>query len=375
MQVSFASNENATSTTSKITSIARSNVKSAPSTKKSKTEQLSGEYNVSDAAVSAITKDLTTTEKSVEDFNCYSSTIGINGQGSKKGAVKAFSFRCPYHVCHTCYEFYPKEKAELLKCVYCPRSFHNNCIPPGARFNTICVVCPRHLDKHLPSEHPNATVNLKNNSNSSSTPTSALKPCGTSVWDQMVLSDILPNPTDVMDNHFCLPTAFREDAKAEPRPFKYTSKLIYDKTAPVRFYVGTTEESICHCKDVCGSSCHNKHSRIECTDSICGVGGNCGNRRLQYMEYIDSERFQEFEMGWGLRSKQRAKADTLVIEYVGEVINHDEVKRRLWNQRLTTPSDRDYYIMALGMFSNIFITYSFLLFTVNSYYAISHCRK
>ena len=72
------------------------------------------------------------------------------------------------------------------------------------------------------------------------------------------------------------------------------------------------------------------------------------NRRLHNSQYAKYERFQEFEMGWGLRAKAFIPRGNLMIEYIGEVIDGPESQRRLQNQRYNTPSDKDYYIMALG---------------------------
>jgi len=52
-------------------------------------------------------------------------------------------------------------------------------------------------------------------------------------------------------------------------------------------------------------------------------------------------------MGWGLRSKAPVSAGSLVIEYLGEIIDFAEVQRRMTQQCQERPSDKDYYIMEL----------------------------
>lgn len=84
-------------------------------------------------------------------------------------------------------------------------------------------------------------------------------------------------------------------------------------------------------------------------------------------------------IGYGLRAKEPVAEGDIVVEYLGEVyisyyynhtyirvyappyvmytrvcvvrvqvISEAEVQRRFLDQRLNTPSDRDYYVMALG---------------------------
>ena len=67
------------------------------------------------------------------------------------------SFQCPYHFCDTCHHFYGKRgggPAFLYKCLNCPRAFHINCIPPGSRYNSLCLLCPKHPQSFLPPTEP-----------------------------------------------------------------------------------------------------------------------------------------------------------------------------------------------------------------------------
>ena len=42
-------------------------------------------------------------------------------------------------------------------------------------------------------------------------------------------------------------------------------------------------------------------------------------------------------MGWGLKAAEDIECGSLVMEYVGEVIDHQEVQRRMQYQRTYTP--------------------------------------
>lgn len=52
-------------------------------------------------------------------------------------------------------------------------------------------------------------------------------------------------------------------------------------------------------------------------------------------------------MGWGLKAAEFVPKSTLVIEYLGEVINDEEMQARMRYQRTMTPRDHDFYIMEL----------------------------
>ena len=58
--------------------------------------------------------------------------------------------------------------------------------------------------------------------------------------------------------------------------------------------------------------------------------------------------FQEGEMGWGLKTVDLVQKGTLVIEYLGEVIDENEMRSRMHYQRTFTPRDHDFYIMELN---------------------------
>lgn len=100
----------------------------------------------------------------------------------------------------------------------------------------------------------------------------------------------------------------------------------------------------------------NRILKIECCDSgdggskssVCSIGGgHCGNRLFRDKTWAKTERFKEHAMGWGLRAKQEIKEGQLVIEYIGEVIDEIEMRRRMEHQRKFTPLDHEFYIMEI----------------------------
>ena len=285
-----------------------------------------------------------------------------NNNNNKPIKGKAFMFKCPYHHCYTCAPAYDyKERnanKNLQRCAFCPRAYHINCITPGSRFNNICLLCNRHPDKVLPQDKKKEnevntdqelTEGNENNEDLSSeliVGTVSIETTKLFFEQISVLATPIPKDNKLDDDHFRLPRRFQEESKKEPRPYKSMTRLDYGEFGKLVSVYTSDEE--CHCIEKCGTNCYNYVSRVECNDTICQVGKTCGNRRLQNSQYAKYERFQEFEMGWGLRAKEFIPRGNLVIEYIGEVIDGPESQRRLQNQRYNTPSDKDYYIMALG---------------------------
>ncbi len=177
-----------------------------------------------------------------------------------------------------------------------------------------------------------------------------------------------------MDNHFCLPKHFQEDVTNDAKTFKHIARLCYDhlpqkeKTVPYH-----AQEECCDCVSECDERCINHILRVECHDKICNMSMSfgattCGNRRLQQREYSKTERFKEEEMGWGLRAAEDIEEGSLIIEYVGEVINRKEMLSRFDYQHRFTPSDKNYYVMELGLWGKKY--YYFIYFFIYIFHSI-----
>ena len=256
------------------------------------------------------------------------------------------SFKCPMHTCYNCFEFYGNaDTAELTKCLLCPRAFHTNCILPGSRFNSMCLLCPLHPDAPLPSHdvrlHPKAKKSGSGAGNECSL-----------FWEQLAIPDEMPNAADPFDNHFKLQNHIKNDSESMAQNFIKIGRNDYDTFPEGKSLQGFVPEVACECKVDCGEDCLNRVLRIECCDSkirsaggsgdmcICAIGTGCTNRALQNRKYAKTEPFREFQMGWGLRAKECIAEGALVMEYVGEVIDHAEVQRRMSAQRINTPQDK-----------------------------------
>jgi hypothetical protein len=255
-------------------------------------------------------------------------------------AETEFKFKCPLHKCATCSTVFDKKsfKMKLESCVFCPRAYHGICIPPGGRFNKLCLICPRHPERPLPDiGRPKSSITSGQYS---------------TMWNEMFFCEECPRANNKTDpNHFRLPTSIKNECNAHPPQYDLIWKLDYGPLERKGLTVQPRPiTETCTCKDFCGDDCLNRILRVECynsKDSNCEVGSKCGNRQFLNKEHIKMKPVQEPGMGWGCRAMENVRRGTLVIEYVGEVIDMHEMRDRMTRQRIETPQDRDFYIMEL----------------------------
>ncbi|XP_045539872.1 uncharacterized protein LOC123722367 [Papilio machaon] len=106
----------------------------------------------------------------------------------------------------------------------------------------------------------------------------------------------------------------------------------------------------CECnpdeEDPCGpySQCLNRMLLTECGPS-CRAGERCNNRAFEKRLYPKLVPYRTPQRGWGLKTLEDIKAGQFVIEYVGELIDEEEFKRRM--QRKYEIRDENYYFLTL----------------------------
>ncbi|KAK7886399.1 hypothetical protein WMY93_026020 [Mugilogobius chulae] len=94
----------------------------------------------------------------------------------------------------------------------------------------------------------------------------------------------------------------------------------------------------------CGEDCLNRLLMIECS-SRCLNGAYCSNRRFQMKQHADFEVILTEDKGWGLRAAKDMPANTFVLEYCGEVLDHKEFKARV--KEYARMKNIHYYFMSL----------------------------
>ncbi|KAK8247197.1 hypothetical protein HDK90DRAFT_35533 [Phyllosticta capitalensis] len=106
-------------------------------------------------------------------------------------------------------------------------------------------------------------------------------------------------------------------------------------------YMGSTEHALeCDCAEewdseskrnlACGedSDCINRATKMECLGD-CGCGPNCQNQRFLRKQYADVTVIKTEKKGYGLRANVNLKPNDFVFEYIGEVINESQFRRRM----------------------------------------------
>ncbi|KAF2710824.1 hypothetical protein K504DRAFT_500768 [Pleomassaria siparia CBS 279.74] len=106
-------------------------------------------------------------------------------------------------------------------------------------------------------------------------------------------------------------------------------------------HLGNTEHALeCDCAEewdaiarvnrACGddSDCINRATKMECLDD-CGCGNACENQRFQRKQYANVTVIKTDKKGFGLRANVDMRAGDFVFEYIGEVIDERNFRRRM----------------------------------------------
>ena len=109
------------------------------------------------------------------------------------------------------------------------------------------------------------------------------------------------------------------------------------------------KENGCFCPYIegepgCLVQCLNRSVNVECVPWLCECGVNCANQRFQRKTYAAVMPFHTEDRGWGLLALEDIPKGKFVIEYVGEVINEDELDARLESDSRGT---RHFYFLSL----------------------------
>ncbi|XP_076665914.1 SET domain containing 2 isoform X2 [Andrena cerasifolii] len=144
-----------------------------------------------------------------------------------------------------------------------------------------------------------------------------------------------------------------EDREMEERlsQFEYLRENLY---LTERYTNKETKRMVCDCflteEEIergelgCGEDCLNRLLMIECGPR-CVVGDRCTNKRFQNCEYAKCEVFRTEKKGFGLRAIIDLLAGEFIMEYVGEVVDPKDFRRRA--KEYSKDKNRHYYFMAL----------------------------
>ncbi|XP_062572179.1 histone-lysine N-methyltransferase NSD2-like [Saccostrea cucullata] len=141
-----------------------------------------------------------------------------------------------------------------------------------------------------------------------------------------------------------------ERSEKKPAPYKFVKNNIPvgsvvipkpDLTSIPRCECDPNHEAPCSSD----TDCLNRMLMYECHPSVCQCGEKCHNQRFQRREYPDCTPFKTEGRGWGLRTNVDIKKGQFVHEYVGELIDEEEVKRRIDESHENNISN--YYMLTL----------------------------
>lgn len=143
---------------------------------------------------------------------------------------------------------------------------------------------------------------------------------------------------------------------AKPKP--YTRICQNKPVLPVKLKrVDEHNRDTCSCKendaDPCGrsSDCINLHLHVECNKLTCPAGVKCRNQKFKNREYVEMKIIKTPHRGFGAVSVKDVPEDTFVIEYVGELIDQNELNRRM-DGKLKN-KEKDFYFLTVE--SDLFV--------------------
>lgn len=129
-----------------------------------------------------------------------------------------------------------------------------------------------------------------------------------------------------------------------PSGFKPIDRNIYVCRSEIK--LRTHELPRCHCKEgqrCTPTECENAKLFIECSPERCPLGDQCQNQRFQKRQYAGIVPKRCGAKGWGIFAQLPISAGQFVIEYVGEVIDADELEVR----SKACANDPHYYFLSL----------------------------
>lgn len=143
---------------------------------------------------------------------------------------------------------------------------------------------------------------------------------------------------------------FDKSDKMQPIPY---IKIVCNRPIPPAKVIDEEidDNNPCNCKadmkNPCGpySGCINRILMYECDPKMCPAGEKCENQMFEKRIYPKTRVVKTDSRGWGLHSLEDISAGTFVTEYVGEIIDDNEFRRRV--ERKQMEKDENYYFLTI----------------------------
>jgi histone-lysine N-methyltransferase NSD2 len=141
------------------------------------------------------------------------------------------------------------------------------------------------------------------------------------------------------------------EKKKDTKPKFYTKVTQNRAVAPVKLRKpgeSALEKCECSSNDVspCGrdSNCINMLLNVECSKS-CPAGARCQNQKLRNRENVDLKIVRTMNRGFGAISVNDIPPDTFIVEYVGELIDNNELNRRM--EHKIQHKEKEFYFLTI----------------------------
>lgn len=149
----------------------------------------------------------------------------------------------------------------------------------------------------------------------------------------------------------------RANREATSRPSMKPPK--YVKILSNRFYgnvnkIQDSKENVattCDCDpskpNPCGpeSDCINRLLMVECNPQVCPAGENCCNQNFEKKNYPNLVPYKTQTRGWGLKTLDPIPKGGFIIEYVGEMIDEEEYRKRMATMQQN--KDENFYFLTI----------------------------
>ena len=248
----------------------------------------------------------------------------------------------------------------MVNCVRCPISVHRACAALHSHTvltsrSFLCDVCaatmPRGLNAPDPVMHPSAYQLGGGGSGGSGLKPLPPPPSADEVDATLSLAPFTKGPQPKLAassvNDFGPPSSLLDSLHARevlptpdfaPPPYVTLRRSVYCHDGP-RERMHEDDVTPCTCtlaRGGCDERCPNRALQAECSNATCRCGPACGNRPFANLGATSQRPLQLFKTagkGWGVMATRPIPPGELVVEYVGEVIDHDTWearKERLW---------------------------------------------
>lgn len=146
------------------------------------------------------------------------------------------------------------------------------------------------------------------------------------------------------------PTVCSDESRIAPRRASYIEIFTNRLIPPMKLLNGkSTSRDPCSCKptdkDPCGrlSNCVHVLCGEECCSETCPAAEACQNQKLSKRDFPSLQVIETADRGRGVICVEDVPIQTVMTEYVGEVINQMEVTRRK-----TIPGRKDFYLFKMS---------------------------